>query len=71
MPSRPRSPSVVLLSPLLAPPALPAQTSASAPTIAPEEYAARRDSLAAGVDWLSRAPREPAEIESAMARRGH
>ena len=24
-----------------------------------------------GVEWLSRAPREPAEIESAMARRGH
>lgn len=23
-----------------------------------------------GVEWLSRAPREPAEIESAMARRG-
>jgi len=26
---------------------------------------------ATGVEWLSRAPREPAEIESAMARRGH
>jgi Xaa-Pro aminopeptidase len=24
-----------------------------------------------GLEWLSRAPREPAEIESAMARRGH
>ena len=24
-----------------------------------------------GVEWLSRAPREPAEIESAMARHGH
>jgi Xaa-Pro aminopeptidase len=23
------------------------------------------------LEWLSRAPREPAEIESAMARRGH
>jgi hypothetical protein len=71
MPSCYLSASPVLLAALLAPPALPAQTSASAPTIAPEEYAARRDSLAAGVDWLSRAPREPAEIESAMARRGH
>ena len=24
-----------------------------------------------GVEWLSRAPREPAEIESTMAHRGH
>jgi Xaa-Pro aminopeptidase len=24
-----------------------------------------------GVEWLSRAPREHAQIESAMARRGH
>ena len=24
-----------------------------------------------GVEWLSRAPREAGEIESAMARRGH
>jgi Aminopeptidase P, N-terminal domain len=163
MRSRAISGSMMLLSALLSPMPVAAQTGAAAPTIAPEEYAARRDSLAArlgdgvvlafgaaaprgeepphqlpafrwltgllepdaalvlelgvyvstrlldippdtpknrtmiakvrvavtrynsigirieddyastptGVEWLSRAPREPAEIESAMARRGH
>ena len=54
------------LLPLLAAVSLAAQTGApspsSAPAIGAEEYAARR---------LSGAPREPAEIESAMAHRGH
>jgi hypothetical protein len=64
-----RSALLALLA-LLAPLTVAAQAGAPAGTIAPEEYAARRDAITpTGLEWLSRAPREPAEIESAMARR--